>query len=242
MCIQAEQEPLRDYLNRWTELHNSYEGVHEVRAIKYFVKGYRARTLLKHKLVCLEPTRLAELMAKGDKYATTDSAMWIKVTATGKAAVPLATPKPAADVRGQENNKRKADHTNPRYGSKKVATMEEEQPATQATSQRQRDGKAAWQPKLTFDQMLDAPYKMHIGAKPVTHTLRQCCFSEQLARGFHEPQGCRLPEKTFVWRLAKLSDPRVAPVLEHFSRNISAKKLTGGKIVKKFLVQRLGHL
>ncbi|KAE8797269.1 hypothetical protein D1007_27514 [Hordeum vulgare] len=44
-----------------------------------------------------------------------------------------------------------------------------------------------------------------------------------------------LPEKTFAWSSAKLSDPRVASVLERFSRDISAKRLTGGMIVKEFL-------
>ncbi|KAE8803586.1 hypothetical protein D1007_20537 [Hordeum vulgare] len=44
-----------------------------------------------------------------------------------------------------------------------------------------------------------------------------------------------LPEKTSVWSLAKLSDPRAAPILEHFSHDISAKRLTGGVIVKEFL-------
>ncbi|KAI5017242.1 hypothetical protein ZWY2020_037620 [Hordeum vulgare] len=33
MCIQKPDEPLRDYVNRWTEHRNSCEGVHEVQAI-----------------------------------------------------------------------------------------------------------------------------------------------------------------------------------------------------------------
>ncbi|KAE8773696.1 hypothetical protein D1007_54037 [Hordeum vulgare] len=41
-----------------------------------------------------------------------------------------------------------------------------------------------------------------------------------------EPKG--LPEKTFACSSAKLSDPQVVPVLERFSRDISAKRLTGG--------------
>ncbi|KAE8779017.1 hypothetical protein D1007_47995 [Hordeum vulgare] len=40
-----------------------------------------------------------------------------------------------------------------------------------------------------------------------------------------------LPEKTSAWSSAKLSDPRAAPILERFSRDISAKRLTGGMIV-----------
>ena len=45
-----------------------------------------------------------------------------------------------------------------------------------------------------------------------------------------EPKG--LPEKTSAWSSAKLSDPRAMPVLERFFRDISAKRLTGGMIVK----------
>ncbi|KAE8807402.1 Endoglucanase 3 [Hordeum vulgare] len=61
----------------------SYAGVYEVQAIQYFIEGYRYGTLLKHKLMCSEPTTLSELMAKADKYATDDSVMRIKVTAVG---------------------------------------------------------------------------------------------------------------------------------------------------------------
>ncbi|KAE8797252.1 hypothetical protein D1007_27626 [Hordeum vulgare] len=55
-----------------------------------------------------------------------------------------------------------------------------------------------------------------------------------------EPKG--LPEKASAWSLAKLSDPWAVPILEHFSCDISAKRLTGGMIVKEFLAQRLAPL
>ncbi|KAE8809205.1 hypothetical protein D1007_14250 [Hordeum vulgare] len=55
-----------------------------------------------------------------------------------------------------------------------------------------------------------------------------------------EPKG--LSEKTSAWSLVKLSHPRVALVLECFSRDISTKRLTGGMIVQKFLPQRLAPL
>ncbi|KAE8774839.1 hypothetical protein D1007_52743 [Hordeum vulgare] len=51
-----------------------------------------------------------------------------------------------------------------------------------------------------------------------------------------------LPDKTFAWISAKVSDPRDVPVLERFSRDISAKRLTGRMIVKEFLAQRLAPL
>ncbi|KAE8775007.1 hypothetical protein D1007_52529 [Hordeum vulgare] len=51
-----------------------------------------------------------------------------------------------------------------------------------------------------------------------------------------------LPEKTSAWSSMKLSDPRVVPILESFSHDISAKRMTGGMIAKEFLVQHLAHL
>ncbi|KAI4984012.1 hypothetical protein ZWY2020_040865 [Hordeum vulgare] len=80
MCVQRPDEPLRDYVTRWTELRNSCEGVHEVQSIQYFIDGCRDSSLLKHKLMCSEPTSLAVLMAKAEKYATADSVMRVKVT------------------------------------------------------------------------------------------------------------------------------------------------------------------
>ncbi|KAE8786523.1 hypothetical protein D1007_39631 [Hordeum vulgare] len=122
--------------------------------------------------MCIEPTSLVELMAKADKYATADSAMRIKISATDKPVPPRATTRPTGDNRGRQNNKHKADQQDPQSGSKKVANMEEEQPTVQAGAQHQRTGKNTWQPRLTFEEMLDAPCKMHTGAKPATHTLR----------------------------------------------------------------------
>ncbi|KAI4976047.1 hypothetical protein ZWY2020_049654 [Hordeum vulgare] len=125
MCVQRPDEPLRDYVTHWTELRNSCEGVHEVQAIQYFIDGCRDGTLLKHKLMCFEPTSLAVLMAKADKYATADSVMRVKVTASGKPVPMRATTKPAGDSPGgQNNNKRKADQLDSRSNNKLVANME----------------------------------------------------------------------------------------------------------------------
>ncbi|KAE8812790.1 hypothetical protein D1007_10118 [Hordeum vulgare] len=115
--------------------------------------------------MCSEPTSLAVLMAKADKYAMADSAMQVKVTASDKAVPTPATPKPAGDSRGGQNNKRKADQLDSRSTSKQVANVEEDTPPTQGGAQWQRTGKNTWLPKLTFEQMLDGPCKMHTGAK-----------------------------------------------------------------------------
>ncbi|KAI5006060.1 hypothetical protein ZWY2020_033303 [Hordeum vulgare] len=134
MGVQAEQEPMRDYVTHWTELRNSCERVHEVQVIHYFVEGCQDATLLKHKLMYSESATLDKLRAKVNKYATTESMMRIKITAIGKAPAPPAPPRPTADNRGQQINKRKSDQPDPWYGRKQVATAEDEHAASQAAS------------------------------------------------------------------------------------------------------------
>ena len=41
----------------------------------------------------------------------------------------------------------------------------------------------AWQPAISFEEMLDAPCKHHSGARPSTHTLQQCAITKCIARG-----------------------------------------------------------
>ncbi|KAE8809260.1 Endoglucanase 3 [Hordeum vulgare] len=164
MCVQRPDEPLRDYVTRWTELCNSYEGVHEVQAIQYFIYGCRDGTLLKHKLMCSDPTSLTVLMAKADKYAMADSAMRVKVTASDKVVPTPATPKPAGDNGGgQNNNKRKADQLDSRSNNKLVASVEGEASTSQAGSQQKQPSKSNWLPRQTFEKLVDAPCKIHSG-------------------------------------------------------------------------------
>ncbi|KAE8801890.1 hypothetical protein D1007_22397 [Hordeum vulgare] len=129
-------------------------------------------------------------MAKADKYATADSAMRVKVTASDKAVPTPATPKSAEDGRGgQNNNKRKADQMDSRSNSKLVASMEGETSAPQAGPPRKCSNRnnANWLPKQSFEQFLDAPCKIHSGAQPSNHTLRQCSFARRLSQGDGQP-------------------------------------------------------
>ncbi|KAE8805507.1 hypothetical protein D1007_18432 [Hordeum vulgare] len=133
--------------------------------------------------MCVEPTSLAVLMGKADKYATADSTMHIKVTASDKVVPAPATPKPAGDNRGGQNNyKRKADQM---ANNKLVANVEGEAPASQASPPRKRcnQGNPNWLPKQTLEQLLDAPCKIHSGAAPSTHILRQCSIARRLSQG-----------------------------------------------------------
>ncbi|KAE8772181.1 hypothetical protein D1007_55835 [Hordeum vulgare] len=125
-------------------------------------------------------------MAKADKYATADSAMRVKVTASDKAVPTPATPKSAGHNRGgQNNNKRKADQMDSCSNNKLVASMEGETSAPQAGPlwKRSNRNNANWLPKQSFEQLLDAPCKIHSGAQPSNHTLRQCSFARRLTQG-----------------------------------------------------------
>ncbi|KAE8791337.1 hypothetical protein D1007_34235 [Hordeum vulgare] len=107
--------------------------------------------------MCAEPTSLAVLMAKADKYATADSTMRIEVTALDKVVPAQATPKPAGDNRGGQNNyKRKADQM---ANNKLVANVEGEASASQATPPRKsrNQGNPNWQPRQSLEQLLDTP-------------------------------------------------------------------------------------
>ncbi|KAE8773477.1 hypothetical protein D1007_54262 [Hordeum vulgare] len=129
---------------------------------------------------------MAVLMAKADKYATADSAMRVKVTASDKAAPTPATPKPTGDGRGgQNNNKRKADQMESRPNNKLVASVEGETSAPQAGPPRKRSNRnnANWLPEQSFEQLLHAPCKIHSGAQLSNHTLRQCSFARRLSQG-----------------------------------------------------------
>ncbi|KAE8805160.1 hypothetical protein D1007_18800 [Hordeum vulgare] len=154
--------------------------------MQYFIDGCRDGTLLKHKIMCTEPTSLAVLMAKVDKYAMADSAMHIKVTALDKVVPAPATTKPAGDNRGGQNNyKRKADQMDPRSNNMLVANVESEASASQDGPPRKRrnQGNPNWLPKQSLEQLLDAPCKIHSGAMPSTHTLRQCSIACRLSQG-----------------------------------------------------------
>ncbi|KAE8801485.1 hypothetical protein D1007_22926 [Hordeum vulgare] len=116
--------------------------------------------------------------------------MRVKVTASDKVVPTTATPKPAGDNRGGQNNcKRKADQMDPLSNNKLVASVEGETSAPHAGPPRKRPNRSNtnWLPKQSFEQLLDAPCKIHSGAQPSTHTLRQCSFARRLSQGYGLP-------------------------------------------------------
>ncbi|KAE8767839.1 Endoglucanase 3 [Hordeum vulgare] len=140
MCVQKPDEPLRDYITRWIELWNSCEGVHEVQAIQYFIEAYRDDTLLKQQAHVLRDHHAGGVHGQADKYATADSAMR-RCQRDGQARP--AAPRENRGLRDKQAQVRLAE---PTTRSKQVATVEEEQPAAQAVSQRQRAVKAPGSP------------------------------------------------------------------------------------------------
>ena len=101
-----------------------------MQAIEYFTAGCREGTLLKHKLLCDEPTTLDELLDIADKYATADSSMKteLRVDASGKVLNP-APKTPAGDShRRPHQNDHKRKGPVPPSTSRQVATIEDEQP------------------------------------------------------------------------------------------------------------------
>ena len=100
MSVKGPTETGREYLAHWTKLRNSWEGVHEVQAIQYFVNGCRDSTLLKHKLLRSKSATIAALMVMADKYANANSGMKIQVVLdeAGK-----AKPVPPSKASGENN-------------------------------------------------------------------------------------------------------------------------------------------
>ncbi|KAE8817514.1 hypothetical protein D1007_04947 [Hordeum vulgare] len=152
-------------------------------------------------------------MAKADKYATADSVMHVKVTASDKAVPTPATPKLVGDNRGgQNNNKRKVDQMDSRSNSKLVASVEGETSAPQAAPPQKHPNRnnTNWLPKQSFEQLLDAPCKIHSGAQPSTHTLRQCSFARRLSQGdgLPAPLGWPSMATTTSFRKKIIDNPR----------------------------------
>jgi hypothetical protein len=160
LCVQGKDETDRGYITRWSELRNSYEGVHEVQAIQYFSEGCRDGTMVKHKLMRTEPATMVELMAIADKYATADSAMQkpLRLNAAGKLIADVPVRKQPAEAgsgssrRNQHDRhgKRKDKQPDGRYGSRHVAAVEEERPVALG-SWWQKAGDRPWRPKFTFE-------------------------------------------------------------------------------------------
>jgi hypothetical protein len=125
LCKQGPDEPDRDYLTRWSELHNPFEGLGEEQAIGYFTDGCREGSLMKHKLNRAELKTMAEFMAIADKYASADSAARVQFAESGPA---VGQSQPAPGQGGHHNcdhhGKSKDEHHDNKYSSKQVAIVQ----------------------------------------------------------------------------------------------------------------------
>ena len=63
-----EGESIRSYISRWTNVHNTAEGVSEERAIDAFIAGV-TREDLKEELGCIGPSTTTHLMEIANKWA-----------------------------------------------------------------------------------------------------------------------------------------------------------------------------
>ncbi|KAE8804822.1 hypothetical protein D1007_19240 [Hordeum vulgare] len=126
--------------------------------------------------MCSEPTSLAVFMAKADKYATADSAMRVKVTASDKQV-------------GSQHEGRDVGSSN------------------RPSEKRSNRNNANWMPKQSFEQLLDAPCKIHSGAQPSIHTLRHCSFPRRLSQG----DGLSAPPRAQAAPCAPAPGPGPAP-------------------------------
>jgi hypothetical protein len=125
LCKQGGDEPDRDYLTRWFEVHNSCKGIGEEQAIGYFTDGSREGSLMKHKQSKAEPKTMAKFMAIIDKYVSANSSNRVQFAESGPAA---GQSQPASGQGGHHNrdshNKRKDEHHDNKYGSKQVSAVQ----------------------------------------------------------------------------------------------------------------------
>ncbi|KAM0865800.1 hypothetical protein ACQ4PT_043030 [Festuca glaucescens] len=183
MCKQGPTESDHEYLMRWCEMRNSSEGVHEIQVIGFFIAGCRPNTMLCHKMRRGDPKTMAALMSIADKYALAEEAGQVPAellpAAPRRDRAKPAKKQPAegsshGSCRDNYRCKRSNDQPDRRYGTAHVAAISN-QPAAGGSRRQKQD--RAWKPKYTFEQMLDTPCKYHSGAKPATHTTRECSWN-----------------------------------------------------------------
>src|ERR1041385_6161788 len=152
------------------------------------------------------PSRFnAELMKVANAFAMSDSAM--RPIQLGVGGVIQSPGAPQSDTGNQglsqkerrENNrnnnnnqqnngKRKDEQPDTQYDSRQVAVVQnEEDPGAAGGSRKMKPNvrpSGQMKPKYTFDDMLDAPCKLHNNpGRPSAHTTRQCDFVRRIAKG-----------------------------------------------------------
>jgi hypothetical protein len=128
-CRQGDYEPDHDYLTRWCTMCNSCEGVVETHAIMWFAQGCRHGTMLWQRLQRDMSATLADTIKIVDSYALGDP-MQPTLASSGQGQSQWNNS--GAGTSGQlycpyNRNKRRDDRLDYRYGSSKVAAVEQEQ-------------------------------------------------------------------------------------------------------------------
>ena len=204
MCRQRDDETDRDYLTRWSTIRNSCEGVIESQAITWFAQGCRHGTMLWQRFQREMPATLAETIKIADMYALGDPTHPMLTSVEPSKAYPAndGVRSYRRNDRQDPGNKRREDRPDYRYGSNKVAAVDQNQPDA-GNSQRQKssgtqwgqkqddkkqwsDQKKPWEdrPRFTSEMMMDGPCSYHTPhpSKPANHTTRQCSWYQRIAR------------------------------------------------------------
>src|SRR4051812_48805948 len=163
--------------------------------------------MLKHKLLRKDFTSLAELMMVANQFVVSDSAMRPIQLGVGGVIKSPGAPQSEAGNQGlsrkerrennrnnninnnqQNNGKRKDEQSDAQYGSRQVAAVQnEEDPGAAGGSRKMKPNvrpQGQMKPRYMFDDMLDAPCKLHsTPGRPSAHTTRQCDFVKRIAKG-----------------------------------------------------------
>jgi hypothetical protein len=128
-CRQGDYETDRDYLTKWCTMRNSCEGVVETHAIMWFAQGCRHGTMLWQRLQRDMSATLAKTIKITDSYAL-GYPMQPTLASSGQGQSQRNNS--GVGTLGQfyrpdNQNKRRDDSPDYRYGSSQVAAVEQEQ-------------------------------------------------------------------------------------------------------------------
>jgi hypothetical protein len=141
-CRQGDYETDRDYLTRWCTLRNSCEGVVEQQAIMWFAQGCQHGTMLWQKLQRDMRATLAETIKIADSYALGDP---LQPTLASQGQGQSLRNNSGAGASGQfyrrdNQNKRRDDRPDYRYGPFQVAVVEQEQAGADSSHRPRYEG------------------------------------------------------------------------------------------------------
>jgi hypothetical protein len=172
-CWQKTDESLRDYVRRFSKRCNELPDVDDADVIGAFLSGTTCETLV-HKLGCLKPRTVSELLDVATRHASGEDAVdAIFNKAKGKARVDDG--EPASSRPNTDNNKK--NKSRKRRNDVNVVAVADRPNNTRAKPT--SDDKEVPKSDL-FDKLCDQPCPYH--GKPVNHTFRNCNTIKKILR------------------------------------------------------------